>query len=516
MENTDFVIEHIDKEVKVITDRPSSVVNYPANTDFFIENIDDNVISIAHSLNIEASEVEFRPANTDFFIENIDNNVKEISESLELTPSEVSIRPANTDFFVENIDKNLIAIAEYYDLEPSRVVLRPANTDMFIENIDRNVTLIKSRTNVITKSGSFINVDVPDGGTMQLTAIDGNATQNGTPTPDAPVPISTVTGAQNINVTGKNLFDKDMTPVGAWHTTKETTQSGIELTSTASGGVCYVYYELPFKHSESVDATVSFQKTGSGFVNIYFRDENNNATKSTSNQTSTFSLSGISSTTTKVQIYFYGDTSESGKVTTYDNIQLELGSTATAYEPYQGQSYPISLGNIELAKIGNYQDRIYKNGGKWYIEKQVGKVVLDGSESYAYYSNYGGFRYQNANFNISSANPSEDLICSHFTVATVRGILPTAPVIKTYTQSADSTYIFLCDGTSDVDAFKTWLSTHPTTVYYALATPTTTEITDETLLEQLNFIADMYEGINNISFIGTGAQGTIEVVINKD
>ena len=50
------------------------------------------------------------------------------------------------------------------------------------------------------------------------------------------------------------------------------------------------------------------------------------------------------------------------------------------------------------------------------------------------------------------------------------------------------------------------------TLYYALATPTTTEITDETLLSQLNFIASLYEGVNNISLVGTGAQG--EMTLN--
>ena len=156
----------------------------------------------------------------------------------------------------------------------------------------------------------------------------------------------------------------------------------------------------------------------------------------------------------------------------------------------ESQEYTVNLGSIELCKIGTYKDRIYKADSKWYVEKQVGKVVLDGSESYTYNPNYGGFRYQNANFNISSANPSEDLICSHFTVATMRGALPTAPIIKTYNSTSDSTYIFICDGTSDVDAFKSWLAAHNTTVYYALATPTTTEITDTTLIAQLVAIYD--------------------------
>ena len=50
-------------------------------------------------------------------------------------------------------------------------------------------------------------------------------------------------------------------------------------------------------------------------------------------------------------------------------------------------------------------------------------------------------------------------------------------------------------------ALKTWLGTHNTTVYYALATPTTTEITNEALIAQLEALlnAELYTGQNNIS-----------------
>jgi hypothetical protein len=56
---------------------------------------------------------------------------------------------------------------------------------------------------------------------------------------------------------------------------------------------------------------------------------------------------------------------------------------------------------------------------------------------------------------------------------------------------------------SSVADLKTWLSTHNTIFYYVLATPTTTEITDETLLEQLDAIGELYRGTNNIMITDT-------------
>lgn len=44
-----------------------------------------------------------------------------------------------------------------------------------------------------------------------------------------------------------------------------------------------------------------------------------------------------------------------------DNIQLEEGSTPTTYEPYREKEYELSLGNIELCKIGDYKDILFKN-----------------------------------------------------------------------------------------------------------------------------------------------------------
>lgn len=660
MENTDFVIEHIDKEVKVITDRPSSVVNYPANTDFFIENIDDNVISIAHSLNIEASEVEFRPANTDFFIENIDNNVIMIAVSLGLEPSEVTFRPASTDFFVENIDKNLIAIAEYYELEPSRLVLRPANTDMFIENIDRNVTLIKSRTNVITKSGSFITVDVPRGGTMQLTAINGNAEQmtysgknkvdsanptsvnyatvslsndivtvsststvtipfaiwvidglsqndvirysaviqdnngqitlqfdnngrwatiNGSvrqysdgttaatyswtntanttkarlllyankskptsssssryknviltvnnpdlsfepyvggtasPNPDYPQPISTVTGEQTVKVVGKNLLDPNATVLN-----KYINSSGQEIASASASAGSLLSHTGFIPVTEGQTYTISVTRSTNGSNTGAF------------NWFTSADLATIMSTRDTYQIEttstYYMATATAPAHAKYLIVnfivggenQLEAGSTATAYEPYQRQEFEVDLGSIGLAKIGDYQDYIYKSGDDWYVHKAINKVILNGSEAWSTFSGRNGTFYITKRdiMLASSTTATPNVISNYYEPKPFDSLYKMTVDYGIANHNAQYWIAIRNKDYSDASSFKTWLASNNTTVYYVLATPTDTQIADATLLEQLNFVAALYEGFNNISLIGTGAQGTIEVVINKD
>ena len=61
---------------------------------------------------------------------------------------------------------------------------------------------------------------------------------------------------------------------------------------------------------------------------------------------------------------------------------------------------------------------------------------------------------------------------------------------------------------TDAATFNNWLSTHNTIVYYVLATPTTTEITDTELINQLESI-ELIEGINNIS-----SNGNLPIIMN--
>lgn len=67
-------------------------------------------------------------------------------------------------------------------------------------------------------------------------------------------------------------------------------------------------------------------------------------------------------------------------------FQLEKGSSSTAYEPYQSQSRTISLGSLELRKIGNYQDYIYKSGDDWHVHRETNKSAYSSSSGW----NLGG------------------------------------------------------------------------------------------------------------------------------
>ena len=166
-------------------------------------------------------------------------------------------------------------------------------------------------------------------------------------------------------------------------------------------------------------------------------------------------------------------------------VMLEIGDTATTYEPYN---------SIELCKIGDYQDYIYKDNGKWYLHKEIGKVVLDGSESGWVKDEDNPGRYNlptpNAILGSSTNNPVlSDRFQPRFAISNYSIFLSGANHLIC---------IIYQDITWNVETWKTWLSTHNTTVYYVLATPTYEEITGE-LLSQLEALAYSYDEQTNIS-----------------
>lgn len=163
-----------------------------------------------------------------------------------------------------------------------------------------------------------------------------------------------------------------------------------------------------------------------------------------------------------------------------DSIQIEKGSTASSYSAY--------FTPIELCKIGTYQDRIYKDNGKWWLHKEVGKAVLNGSETWTGWQQSGGFYRANTILDGSyvftdDARHATRVQSSHFTSSTTNnyGIV---------FQYRAETLFYPQSGITSLANFKTWLGTALPSVYYVLATPTTTEITNEEVLEGLEALQD--------------------------
>ena len=513
------------------------------------------------------------------------------------------------------------------DDSENTLYLRQDNPFILNEQIARNVyEKLRLDAETVTQAETFNINNTIDGEPIQDLTLYGNTTQSSTPTPSIPVPINVVTGDQEIIVCGKNLADTTNTyngyPTGS---NGRTIGFSPSVNSITYKSCCYVIANQQYTLSWKINTP---KAEGNRDIKIV----NNNSII-----LQNFSYSNTNGNRTRTFIPNYDGWVYASLDANATEIQIEKGSSATAYEPYQSQTQLISLGvenlwknqltgflpqsgaypttnssypsaryvliplitgqsitlsgstsangrvryidkstnqvvgtiaqetnayytstahfttrfnngtitankefivgimdmsgsvndlivnygklpsyvsnnPIELCKIGTYQDKIYKDNGKWYLHKEIGKVVLDGSES-----SWAGGNASTGNTNYTYA------YCFGLdnSIGTIRGgycdkmvSISTPMLVNTYVNT--DTICFGDTGTArirlmvltsrlssaNIAGVKALLSEKPMTCYYVLATPTNTEITDSELLEQLESVeqeATFKEGMTNIT-----------------
>lgn len=149
-------------------------------------------------------------------------------------------------------------------------------------------------------------------------------------------------------------------------------------------------------------------------------------------------------------------------------VQVEEGSVATSYEPYQSNILTVNE-PVELRGIGEVRDTLDCLTGE--VVQSIGNIVLNGSEDWS-----AGDRDANSipffQLDVKGRKGNDKIICDKLIVrkdisgdkiaisTTVFGIMGTA-----------SNAIRIKNGLTSLTEFKQWLSQNPVTVQYQLATP---------------------------------------------
>lgn len=190
-----------------------------------------------------------------------------------------------------------------------------------------------------------------------------------------------------------------------------------------------------------------------------------------------------------------------------EELMFEKAPTRTTYAPY--------FTPIELCKIGTYQDYIYKSGEDWYVHKETGKVTFTGAETETWSLAQAATGYFRASTASGESHADNNGYCNEFIN---RGSQAHGAYEYVWVQpNANAFYIqVLNTRANDVSSFKTWLSTHPATIYYDIA-PTDTQITNATLISELEDLlsATTYSGTTYITVSGDLAS-PLEVVAEAD
>ena len=291
------------------------------------------------------------------------------------------------------------------------------------------------------------------------------------PSPDYPSPIESITEI-SVTVTGKNLFDINTATLNSALKWVDGTYSPENL-SVASD---FIKIEKGKSYISKYKMQIILFNENKEYIGYY---------NNTTGQYNGFTIS-TDSECNYVKVSFRSSINNNVDFTTIGDIQIEQGSTATDYESFKSNSLTIDLQGNELCSLPNgVKDELIVENGRAKIIKRIGRVVLDGSESWrkAQIGTTGKYYFTFTPSWGQQTTNGKLLYCDYFVPSNtwseqVVGMwLDTNMIIKTQGS---------LDNTEDLTSFKTWLSTHNVEVYYALETPIDIEITDPTLLAQLN------------------------------
>lgn len=245
-------------------------------------------------------------------------------------------------------------------------------------------------------TGTNITIDGSEEGKALIELNPSELSQATIPTSDIPVPIKKVTGNNSITLCGKNLFNIN----GTYYTrltvgTITIVNNSITVTTTSSSIHQFVFYNIPVTVGKQI--TISYESLMESVSNtnngVWFKfSETPETTLTSYNDYTKINKTNKYVTTTATQKYLtVGLRTVPSNTTELSNLQVKYGS-ATTYEAYQGQTYPINLVSLEYCKIGNYSDEFYLDNGNWYVEKNTAKIDSYNGETITtqYISTTGG------------------------------------------------------------------------------------------------------------------------------
>lgn len=230
------------------------------------------------------------------------------------------------------------------------------------------ISAVKARQNILAGSeiGNPISVDDAFPAPLCGLTVYGRSTQDGTPTPDAPVPIVSAGdgGSVAVKVTGKNLLDSAlMNPTFS--------SKGISAKQNSDGsytisGTPIADDTIPIWLAGAWSNTVPLFtiSPGSYYSNVwiyYYDGKTRTSKKDAFTLSEPFRITGVMYS----QPYAINER--------YDFLiapQLELGTTATVYSPYREQLLtlptPNGLPGIPVTSGGNYTD---PQGQQWVCDE---------------------------------------------------------------------------------------------------------------------------------------------------
>lgn len=354
--------------------------------------------------------------------------------------------------------------------------------------LSRNQRLMYRLANLLTHrtdEGTLAAISDAAKTPMAGLSVYGQSTQDGTPTPSAPVPIVSVEGDSEGNISlvarGKNLYHQTVYAAGSSQTINECTFTYVDSSSIIVNGTSTVNTWKPM-HSTATDTRfftllpagtyTASKSTTQGRLNV--RKLVNGAqddVTSTLAQSVSFTLTEP----TLVGVTFVALSNQTFS-NLLVNLQIEVGSTSTEYIPYVETVTPIDLDGHELRSLpdGTRDELTVDAEGHVTLVQRVGVATFDGTES------VGAGSTDRRIWRIAPSAPayntgaiSDNLLCDRFERTTASNASMADGTVKLTRTSttAERQFYFRQTACTTAEEFAAWLANNPTTVLYQLATP---------------------------------------------
>lgn len=302
------------------------------------------------------------------------------------------------------------------------------------------------------------------------------------PSPNYPQPVKMVGGEQVVSVGGRNyslplgdielfkvgnhqdyiykgkglnLLDMTTTPLQVWQSTVGEQKNGsITITGTGTSGVNYATMEVP---NTLLGKTLTLSWDGNGTAKMVRAYLYNNGSPTTEIQnlgesgSGTFTMPTSLSNTQKVGLIFYVNTG----VAIFSNVMLVEGNTAMEFEPYGAKD-------------------------KWCVRNNVGRLEIDGSS--------GGYNSTYKWWYVSTSCPRDTAVSSMF-LSSTRNAMEN-DLTMSACATATNAVIIRNSALTQAD-YVSWLSSNKPVVFYPMTSSSSYMITNTTLTNALNTLADV-------------------------
>lgn len=312
-----------------------------------------------------------------------------------------------------------------------------------------------------TASGSAISItDGADGLPVKSLVVDIEPVQSGSGDP-SPTNVRAISGWTGAKVTrcGKNLFDKAAITPNSWIVANTTT---IEHAQNY-----YVTDYIPVSVGQPITCTAK------GASRSIYYDKNKNP------------IEYFSWSAGALNPLYDGYIRTTGTNDSLDILQIELGSTATAYEPYQGDTISITFPTEAGTVYGGTLD---VTNGVLTVDRAM--VTFDGSESWGEYSSYSGYYMTKEDMKIGARQ-------SGISNALVASSSLSTSQSNCFWLGVNNRNIYLIGVHESMGAtlaaFKSYLANNNLQLVYPLANPVTYQLTPQevtTLLGNNTIYAD--------------------------